>query len=164
MFFKSLCSLAIVLSVLFSGASCQAQGFYGPQLVGQKAPAATVQKLDGSSADLLSVINGKPSVVAFWATWCPHCREQLAVIHQKKETLKAQGIVVVLVNVGEGARVVQKFLDGKGYDADVFLDGDSQAADVYQVVGIPTIVLVGKDGIVRDVQYGFPDNYAEILN
>ena len=42
--------------------------------VGQKAPAAVVQDLDGKTVDLGRFIGHRPLLVEFWATWCPLCK------------------------------------------------------------------------------------------
>ena len=42
--------------------------------VGAKAPAVTVQDLDGKPVDLGRYLGREPLVVEFWATWCPLCQ------------------------------------------------------------------------------------------
>jgi len=45
--------------------------------------------------------NSKRVVLAFYATWCVPCREGLARMSEKAAELEKNGILVVLVNVGE---------------------------------------------------------------
>ena len=41
---------------------------------GDVAPDFTAVMLDGSNVTL-SALQGKPTLLLFWATWCPPCRE-----------------------------------------------------------------------------------------
>ncbi|MDR2579805.1 MAG: TlpA family protein disulfide reductase [Fibromonadaceae bacterium] len=45
--------------------------------------------------------NSKQVVFAFFATWCIACRESLATMSKKAAELKSDGVLVVLINVGE---------------------------------------------------------------
>lgn len=148
----------------FSMTGCaQAQNMFGGSLSGQEAPDITLPRIKGSSSSFRDVIRGKKAVMVFWTTWCPHCQDQLRMISQNKTRLDAQGIVLLLINIGESQAQVQRFLQTRGYDFDVFLDRDGQAAEMYRVLGIPVIVLVGEDGKVRTVQHHFPAEYENIL-
>ncbi len=161
---RDLLLITVVLFSIFGVAgSAQAQNMFGSPLIGQEAPNISLQMLKGESGSFRDAIDGKKAVMIFWATWCPHCREQLKAISASKAELDQNGIVVLLVDIGESKTQVQKFLKDKGYDFNVFMDVDSAAAEMYQVLGIPTIVLIGADGKIRDVQYQFPREYADIL-
>ena len=73
------------------------------------------------------------------------------MVYDKRADLEQKGIAAVLVNIGESQSQVQRFLKDKGYDFDTFMDTDSVVAEMYQVLGIPTIVFVGGDGKIRDI-------------
>jgi peroxiredoxin len=128
-----------------------------------KAPDVILKTQDGRDQSLLAFIKDKKTILFFWATWCPHCRSQLKEMDASKTGLKAQNIQVVLIDVGEAPQKALKFLADKGYDFDILFDPDSMAAETYGVVGVPTIVLVGKDGNARGVANEFPEDYAKIL-
>ena len=132
-------------------------------LIGKRAPDFTLERLSGKSASLSDVIEGRKAILFFFATWCPHCREQLAAMAAKKAEFEKEGVVLALVDIGERKEMVAKFLQAHGVDNDAFLDVDSLASEDYKVLGIPTLVFVGADGKVRYVEYGLPENYLEIL-
>ena len=48
---------------------------------GDVAPDFSVEMLDGNNVTL-STLQGKPTLLIFWATWCPPCREELAHLQE----------------------------------------------------------------------------------
>jgi len=153
--------LSALMIVVHPG--CASAGVDNGSLVGKKAPDFKLERLKDGATSLQELRKSGKAIVFFWATWCPHCREQLKEVIARKEELSKQGIAVALVDIGEDAATVQKFLAAKGYDLNVFLDVNSSTAEIYQVVGVPSLFFVGADGVVRDMQYGFPTDYKEIL-
>jgi len=158
---KSLCAGFLVMVFLLGGVGCA--GAQQSSLVGKKAPDFTLERISGQSASLSEMIGGKRSVLFFFATWCPHCRVQLKEIAAKKAELEKNGVVLVLVDIGEPKAKVAEFLKGYGIDNDAFIDEDSFVSETYQVLGVPTFIFIGAEGKVRFVEYGLPDNYEEIL-
>ena len=156
--------LVILLSVAFSASTVfAAGGLFDHPLAGKKAPDVSLETMKGDQISLTQTIQGKKAIVFFWATWCPHCQDQLRALQEKKSQLEREGIVLVLVDIGEDRDIVQRFLKEKKYDLNVFLDQNNYVAETYSVFGIPTLFFIGSDGVVRDVLHVFPDEYAQIL-
>lgn len=161
---RSFLSVAIAAVAVFGAAGCvKAQDFFGNPLIGRKAPSFTLDTVRGEEIALDDAIKGQKAVLVFWATWCPHCRTQVVALNSKKAEMEKQGIVILLVDIGESPRVVQRFMDSKGLDFNVLLDADSAIAEKYQVAGVPTLVFIGADGKVRESLHVFPSEYLDIL-
>ena len=58
----------------------------------------------------LTDLKGKPTIVNFWATWCPPCREELPSMNRAWQKIKAEGIAMVAINVGEDQDTLFLFL------------------------------------------------------
>lgn len=156
-FLSGLCLALIVLG----GTGCA--GAQESPLIGKVFQDFTLDRMSGTKATLSQLIKGKKALVFFFATWCPHCSEQIQALSARKAEIAAQGIVVNLVDIGEPKAKVAGFLKTHGIDNDVFLDQDTAVAEKYAVVGVPMVFFIGADGIVRGMEYGLPDNYQEIL-
>jgi thiol-disulfide isomerase/thioredoxin len=138
----------------------------GPEsLKGQKAPEIALKTLDGKSV-MLSSMKGKVVLVDMWATWCPPCRKSLPHVQEvsANRELAGQGLVVWAVNAAEEPGTVRKFLDENKYTFTVPMDAQRQVGKAYQVRGIPTTLIVGRDGKVADVFVGFGDGSAEKID
>ncbi|MFA5261679.1 MAG: TlpA disulfide reductase family protein [Candidatus Omnitrophota bacterium] len=137
--------------------------FFENPLIGQKAPDFTLNSIYQKNLNLTAVRDGKPVIIFFWATWCPHCRVQLDMIHTNQAALKTKGIQVALVDLGESEKQVQSYMSVNNISMDVFLDEDASVSDAYGVIGIPTFILVNAEGIVRAVEHEIPEDYEQIL-
>jgi peroxiredoxin/outer membrane lipoprotein-sorting protein len=123
-------------------------------LIGKKAPQAEAFDLDGNLIKL-SDYQGKIVVLEFWATWCRGCNMMLQYIKQVKKNFADQDDVVILgVNIDdpEDDAKVRKYLKEKDLKFRNFRDGESRISSIYRVIGTPTIAIIDKQGILRDIR------------
>jgi hypothetical protein len=62
------------------------------------------------------------------------------------ETLRSQGLSLVLVNAGEDRRTVERAVRERGYDVPVLLDERGEALRAFSVQATPTVLLLGREG------------------
>ena len=106
---------------------------------------------------------GKVLVVTFWASWCPPCKRELPLLEGLQRTAKGR-VQVVAVNIEdtERFRAVARAL--KPLALTITHDDGRVSSDAYGVHGIPHLVLIGRDGKVRQVHRGYSeDAIDEIL-
>jgi len=130
----------------------------GP-LVGRQAVDFTLDMTRSSRVNFTKFRDGKKAVIFFWATWCPHCHEEIMNLNAHLDKLNEQGIKVALVDLGESLDEVKYYLDRQGSKLDSFVDMDSSLSDAYDLIGVPTLYFVDEQGIIRDMQHVFPSNY-----
>ncbi len=130
----------------------------GPLPPGGPTPSFEVLTLDGGTvghADL----QGKVSVLTFWATWCGACVSELDDLEQLQHEYGDEVQFLAVNNDGGGlsptqaATRVQQFASGRGLTLPTALD-DGSTARKFRVGPIPHTLLVGADGIVRHVHQG----------
>jgi len=125
-----------------------------PELLGKSAPAFTLKDVDGREITLAS-LRGKPVLLDFWATWCEPCRQATPHIQSLHDQFKAKGLMVVGIDTNEPAEKASKyFVDGK-YTFANLLGSGSDVIRNYGANGIPLVVLIDKDGVVRYVHRGW---------
>ncbi|CAN5724737.1 hypothetical protein BH11ARM2_BH11ARM2_22700 [soil metagenome] len=118
-------------------------------LRGKAAPKLQVEKwLTGAAPDW----KGKILVLDFWATWCPPCR---ATIPELNGIAKKFSKDVVVIGISEEKPdVVQAFMKKTEMDYHVAIDTQGRTTKTVGVRGIPHVLVVTPDGIVR--WQGFP--------
>ena len=123
------------------------------------APNFTLASLDGQNTSLSS-LRGKVVVLDFWATWCPPCRRSLPHLQKMSADpeLKNKGLVVLAINQEEELSKIRPFMDEGHYTFNVLRDTDGAVSRAYNVEGIPTTVIIGRDGNVRNVFVGFAED------
>ncbi len=127
----------------------------GPEaLVGKPAPAFTLPLLEGGTFELASYQGKQIVLLDFWATWCGPCRVAMPTLVEVSRDYAAKGVRYFAVNLREKPDVIRKYLKQANLEIVVPLDEDGKIARTYNVRGIPTMVIVGKDGKVKKVHVG----------
>ena len=147
-------------------------------LVGATAPEISSETWLGAAPQELSALKGKVVVVDFWATWCPPCRDVMPALNAMSRKHKAAGLEVLGVtrfytsgfmpnsaaDVHKGERVAEMTEETfvphleefkKRLDIDYpFVVGEKGHFESYQISGIPTLAVIGRDGKIAMVKVG----------
>lgn len=85
-----------------------------------------LETLEGDAVSL-SGAEADATVLHFWATWCPPCKEELAALDRAAASCEASRVRVVAVDVGEDADTVRAFLADRPLALPVLLDPRGKA-------------------------------------
>jgi peroxiredoxin len=114
--------------------------------IGKSAPEFTLKSFDGSTVSSGSLA-GKVVVLAFWATWCEPCREEIADFKQIEASSKAK-VITVALDEG-GWKTVKPFVDRYDINYTVLL-GNQEVFSQFGGLAIPyTLVLDHKQVVVN---------------
>lgn len=125
--------------------------------------------LDGKPVDLQQSIGAKPVLLIFWASWCPSCRAEVPKINRLAEKYRSRGMEFVAVNVGYNDSVerARAFVRKTGMQYPAYFDGSGKVTEQYKLIGVPTIIIADKHGVVRFRNYMSPDiteaNFAQLM-
>ncbi len=158
--------LVLFMGLTLSGAPhAQAQFFLTDdnELIGKPAPEFTLTTTQGDKQSLTQVRNGKKSIVFFWATWCPVCREEIKDLKKAYQDIEHKDVKIILVDLGESENKVKNFLQKNKLNFSVLLDKKDDLSETYSLIGIPTLVFLDEKGIVLDVEHGLPDDWENIF-
>jgi peroxiredoxin/outer membrane lipoprotein-sorting protein len=116
-------------------------------LTGQAAADFSLTDLEGQR-HRLSEQRGKVVMLDFWATWCGPCRIQMPAVERIYQEFKNKGLVVFTVNQRETADRAKAYIQKYSYTSTTLLDSQGEVGRQYGVRGIPTLVIVGRDGTI----------------
>ena len=120
----------------------------------QPAPDFTLKSLAGKNLKL-SEMAGNVVLINFWASWCGPCREEMPLLNALHNKYGALGFTVVGVNVEEDVNGAKSFLQNFPVDFPVLLDSSNRVSKQYQVIAMPTTVVVDRDGKMRYLHKGY---------
>ncbi len=96
----------------------------------------------------LSDFKGKVVLIAFWATWCSSCTEELSRLQALHDELKDDGLVVLAISIDD-ARTASKIkprVRARGMTFTVLVDKASEVTGVYNPgKALPRLVVIDRD-------------------
>lgn len=123
-------------------------------LVGAPAPVWTkVAPLAGAPSSIAQ-LRGRVVLVDFWASWCGPCRMLAPRLSALKDKFGAQGLTVVGITTDEPEKAAV-FAEQHQMRYGIVIDKEGDTSRAYGITGLPTMLLVDKKGVVREVFVGF---------
>ncbi len=150
--------LVLAVSNCFAMASLESK-----TLIGKAAPIFSLPDLNFKKVNTADFFGKKPVLLFFWTTWCPHCRVAIKNLNKDAPALEAKGVAVLTVDIGESQALVSDYMQKSNCNLAVLMDQDSAVAQSYGVLGVPTFLLIGRDGVVKTFSNSLPEDYENIL-
>lgn len=133
-------------------------------------PVPEIQFQDSEGKDLtLADFRGKLVLLNIWATWCVPCRREMPTLDRLQAQLGGPDFQVLALSIDRGGfEAITKFYAEVGVKhLAMYLDSSSQAASTLGAVGLPTTLLIDRDGneigrLVGPAEWDSPDMIAFI--
>lgn len=117
---------------------------------GGVAPAFRAADFEGGTVQFPALIDGKPTVVVFWATWCNYCHAFMPYLADI-EADYGDAINILAINAKEADQssdtTPAAYIENLGFDPIAVADGD-RIARAWDVEYIPGLMVVNADGRV----------------
>ena len=115
----------------------------------QPAPDFTVYNAEGNEITLSALMDGKPTVLNFWASWCGPCRSEMPHIQEAYERLGGE-VSFVMINMTDGQRETQEsaeeYMAESGWTFSIYFDSDYDAAMTYGAYSLPQTYFIDAEG------------------
>ncbi len=129
---------------------------------GQQAPTFQATTLSGQTMRS-EQWRGKPTMLVFWASWCGPCRQEapdVARVHKNY----GQRINLVGINAGENRGTAHRAAKQMGITWPVAMDSNGAIQSLFKVTGIPLILILDENGVVRHRNNGVPSDVHRLLD
>ena len=115
---------------------------------GDTKPGWTGVDFSGGEIDFPAVLDGKPTILVFWASWCPYCKAFMPYLGDIQSDYGEDKMNILAVNVfEENEDDPVAFLEALRFPVIAVVGGESIAED-YSVMGTPGLfILDGQGGI-----------------
>ena len=124
--------------------------------IGHLAPDFELETLDGGRFRL-SDWAGHPVVLNFWASWCTPCRREMPVLIRLQDQYRAEGLIVVAVNIEEARAPADDFATEFGINFALPMDFNGSVTRRYGIrgqLGPPHTMFIDPEGVIRDIFRG----------
>jgi thiol-disulfide isomerase/thioredoxin len=126
------------------------------ELQDRPAPDFAAQQLAGTYSTKLADLRGHVVIVDFWATWCKPCAVTMPYLDKWQQLYGAKGLRVVGLS-SEPVADVTAYLATNWLSYSIGLDAGEEISQEYMVPGMPMLVVIDRQGIIREVRIGADD-------
>ncbi len=120
---------------------------------GRQAPDADLTTASGTLK--LDQFRGSVVYLDFWASWCAPCRQSFPWMNSMQSKYGGQGLKIIAVNLDAKADDSRRFLAAVPASFAIAFDPQGLLARRFEVQGMPSSVLIGRDGKVVLQHVGF---------
>lgn len=110
------------------------------------APDFTLQDMNGKNVSLKD-FKGKNVLLNFTTTWCPYCKKEVPELKELHNKYKGK-LEIIAIDMNESKVKVSSYISKYQIPYTTLLDTEANVAMTYGVRGVPTKVLLDKEGRV----------------
>ncbi|TWN03376.1 endospore biogenesis thiol-disulfide oxidoreductase StoA [Bacillus licheniformis] len=121
---------------------------FQPQASAKQASPAVMQMNTVEGQRVVIPAEGQKTIVHFWTTWCPPCREELPRFQSYYES-KQSGVKLVtvnLLNAEKNEQKVKQFIKANKLTFPIVFDKKGKMMKAYKVMTIPTTFFFNEKG------------------
>jgi cytochrome c biogenesis protein CcmG, thiol:disulfide interchange protein DsbE len=105
----------------------------------------------------LAALKGKVVYLDFWASWCGPCKQSFPFMNELQARYRAEGLEILAVNLDARREDADKFLAEVPAQFTLAFDAKGESAKRFEVKGMPSSYLIGRDGKVVAAHKGFKE-------
>jgi len=142
-------------------------------LIGETAPDISVKTWINAGPVTLADLRGRVVLLEFWATWCKPCQKMFPKLQLLHEQTAERGLGIVALTrhylayggteaaMQEELQLMTSTVTEHGVSFPVGVAADEGLQSIYGANGLPTVVLIDREGVVRYAGPGVEDPVFE---
>ena len=93
-------------------------------------------------------LDSKLIILNFWATWCEPCKEEMPSLDKLSIDKNFKNLEILPINIGQEKinRIKEFYIKTNIENLDIFFDTDVRLAKKFLLRGLPTTLIINKDG------------------
>jgi len=125
------------------------------------APDFFLKSLNGKIISL-SDFKGKVTILDFWATWCPPCREEIPHFVNLYEKYRDEGFQMLGVVLDENKTSIEDFAKNYNINYPLLIPDERILKNYGPIIYIPTTFVISSDGYIYKKYIGYnPESVFE---
>lgn len=121
-------------------------------------PKVNAQEVLNSQAELEQALikhRGEVVYIDFWASWCGPCRKSFPWMNKVQTQYQSQGFSIISINLDADKALAEQFLKEIPANFAVIYDPKGKIAKHFKIQGMPSSMLIGRDGKIKSRHTGF---------
>lgn len=137
----------ILLVIISLPLAARSQQVYDFQLETPEGKLVKYAEVKGSSL----------TVIDFWATWCKPCVNSIPKLVELASSYKPEEVSFLAISIDSPRNLskIRPFAESAGITYPVLLDTDQEVMKEFNIMVIPTLILVNRDNEIVMVHEGF---------
>ncbi|MHC9541851.1 MAG: peroxiredoxin family protein [Vulcanimicrobiota bacterium] len=123
----------------------------------------SLKDLKGNTVTLAELKGKKVILLVFWATWCSYCKAEVPSLISLSDSLKDRDFQILAVSIKEKEKTVAAFVEKNKIPYTVIIDPDGKVAQDYGVIGVPTNIIIDKNGRIDYNANELPQNPRDYI-
>lgn len=118
---------------------------------GQRPPGFSLTDLFGRVQNP-RMLRNRILVLHFWASWCPHCRDEIPELQAIQQRWKPGDVAIITISRDEHLATLRRFVREQRIAYPVIADAENHGAvgALYDLDGVPHTFIIGRDGRILE--------------
>jgi peroxiredoxin len=130
--------------------------------IGCQAPGLQLNTLAGKPLTLADQLGDKKIVLVFFTSWSRSCQEALQTLNELAAARPSK-LRVLGVSFDKKSKELKAFVDRTDLSFPIMQDKKLTAIDSFQILIIPTIFCLNRDGVIEQIFVDYDDNVKQAL-
>jgi len=112
-------------------------------------PKIELNALNGEAMKIPDDYRGKALLINFWATWCPHCVEEIPSMNRALNHLDPERFAMISISYKDSKAILDEFVKKVKVDFPILLDSDGKLSEQWNIFAFPSSFLIDANGQIH---------------